>query len=98
MTLLLLAAFGGLAVHLLNLVELQHVPKDRRPDFKDWLYWLPFGVSPALATVVAFAYGQSGTQLSPFLAINVGASTPLLLRSFANANPFKKPLDPGAGA
>jgi hypothetical protein len=95
---LLLAAFGGLTVHLLNLVELQNVPKDRRPDFKDWLYWLPFGVSPALAAVVAFAYVNSGTPLSPILAINVGASTPLLLRSFTNANPFRRQVDPGAGA
>jgi len=95
---LFLAAFGGIAVHLLNLVELQNIPKDRRPDFKDWLYWLPFMVSPALAAVVAFAYEKSGTSLSPILAMNVGASTPLLLRSLASASPFKKPIDPGAGA
>ena len=93
-----LAAVGGLAVHLFNLVELQNVPKDRRPDFRDWLYWLPFAVMPFLAAVVAFAYEQSGTTLSPILAINVGASAPLLLKSFASASPFKTPLDPGAGA
>ena len=28
-----LAAIGGLAVNLLNLLELQQVPKERRPDF-----------------------------------------------------------------
>lgn len=93
-----LAAFGGLAVHLLALIELQSVAKERRPDFKDWLYWLPFVISPFLGAVVAFAYEQSGTTLSPILAINVGASAPLLLRSLASASPFKKPLDPGAGA
>lgn len=93
-----MAAFGGVAVHLLALVELQNVARDRRPDFKDLLYWLPFAISPCLAAVVAFAYAQSGTVLSPILAINVGASTPLILRTLASASPFKKAVDPGAGA
>jgi hypothetical protein len=33
----ILAAVGGLVVNVLGLIELQHVPKDRRPDFGNFL-------------------------------------------------------------
>ena len=35
---ILLAAFGGIAINLLNLMELQKLEKGQRPDFRDPLY------------------------------------------------------------
>lgn len=96
---IMLAAFGGLVVNLLSLLEIRNVPKERRPDFRDFFYWLPFLAWPAMGSVLAFAYEASGVQLNPILAINVGVSTPLILRSMAEANPFKtNVIDPGEGA
>ena len=36
------AAFGAIAVKLLELDEIHKIPKVNRPDLKDWLYWVPF--------------------------------------------------------
>ena len=85
------AAFGGLCVNLLGLVELHKVPKAERPDFTNLLYWVPFLVWPVVAAVLALAYVLSGNQLTPILSMNVGASAPLILRSMAQAAPSLSP-------
>lgn len=59
----ILAMIGGLTINMLNLLELQNVPKDRRPDFKNFLYWLPFLVWPILGGVVAFIYNDVASPL-----------------------------------
>jgi hypothetical protein len=98
-TSILFAIFGGLAINVLDLLELQNVPIAGRPNFKDILYWLPFIVWPALGGILAFAYTSAGATLSPILAINVGASAPLILRAMASTNPLaSKTIDPGPGA
>jgi hypothetical protein len=93
----ILAAIGGASVNLLNLMELQNVPKERRPDFKDWLYWLPYLIWPLLGGVVAFMYQQADAPLTKTVAFHVGASAPLIIRSMANVIPAPaRPTDPGA--
>ena len=95
---ILLAAFGGIAINLLNLMELQKLEKGQRPDFRDPLYWLPFVVWPISGAVLAYAY-ETETDLNAILAINIGVSAPLIIRGFAAASPFRKSsIDPGAGA
>lgn len=95
----LFAAFGGLSMQLINLMELRHVPKMQRPDFKDIIYWLPFFIAPLLGGVLALAYISQDEILKPLLSINVGASAPLALKAMANINPLdKKGIDPGVGA
>lgn len=93
-----LAAVGGLSVNVLNLLELQQVPKERRPDFKDWLYWLPFAVWPAIGAVLAFLYSNDQAPLGRIVAFHVGLSAPLILRTMASVVPTqaKAQLPPGA--
>ncbi len=86
-TLLLFAAFGGVAVQLLNLAEAHKLPPDERPNFRDPLYWVAYLVAAGIATFVAWAYVASGFELKGFLAIHVGASSPLLLRTMASLLP-----------
>ncbi|TMC24650.1 MAG: hypothetical protein E6J34_00195 [Chloroflexi bacterium] len=95
-TSVVLAAIGGMAVNLLNLMDVQTQSKDRRPDFKDWLYWLPFVVWPILGGVVAFIYQEANTPLTKVVAFHIGASAPLIIRSMASAIP--KTINPGPGA
>lgn len=93
------AIFGALAIKLLELVELYKVPKLERPDFKDWLYWLPFCVMPFLGGGLALMYTSSNIALQPVLAVNVGVSAPLILRAMAEYNPFQPRVidtEPGA--
>lgn len=92
---IILAAVGGLIYNVLPLLELQKTPKADRPNFKDWLFWLPFFIWPLLAGLLGFAYTSSSpsgapSTMTPLLALNVGLSAPLILRAMAQANPFQK--------
>lgn len=93
-----LAAMGGIAINLLNLVELGNVPKERRPDLKDFFYWLPFGVWPLLGGFVAYVHNEPAHQLGNLLAFQIGVSCPLILRSMSNVIPsnMRQPLPPDA--
>lgn len=69
-----------------------------RPDFHDWLYWLPYILYPLGGGFLVFVYELSGVKFNPVLAINVGVSAPAILRSFASSPPLNRPTDPGIGA
>jgi hypothetical protein len=88
---------GALGIKLLELAELNKVEKVKRPDLKHWTYWVPFLIAPILGGGLAFAYVQSGTDLSPILAINIGISAPVTLRAMAQ-RPSEVPTitQPGA--
>lgn len=93
------AVFGGLAIKLLELTELYKLAKPERPDLKDWLYWIPFIVMPLLGGGLALTYTLSDISLQPVLAVNVGVSAPLILRTMAELNPFQAKTiatEPGA--
>ena len=96
---LVLASAGGFAINILHLIEHSKRPKTERPDFKDWLFWVPYVAWPIFGAMLAFAYQESGVQLSPILALNVGLSAPLIFRAMIEANPVRPTaIDPGEGA
>ncbi len=84
---ILCAIFGGLAGNVLRLADLINRPKEERPDFKDPLYMLQFIILPLVGGGLAFVYLASGISLTPIVAVNIGASAPLVLKSFANTIP-----------
>lgn len=96
----ILAAIGGFVVNLLSLLELQNVAKDRRPNFKDFLYWLPYIAWPLLGGLVGFLYYDAAAlqQQSKFVSFQLGLSAPLILRAAASAipAPARPNLPPGA--
>lgn len=94
----ILAAIGGFVVNLLSLLELQHVPKDRRPDFHDLLYWLPFFAWPLLGGIIGYLYNDATSPLGKLVAFHIGISSPLILRTMANVVPSsaRQQLPPGA--
>lgn len=88
MQIFLLGLFGGFAINALRLVDLSSVPRNERPaTFSDPLYVLQFVLLPLLGGILAYVYNSSGTELTPILAVNIGASAPLILKSFASAIP-----------
>ena len=93
----LYAAGGGLAANLLPVLDLRNVPKAELPDFKSIFYWLPFLLMPLLGAGLAAAYVQSGVDLKPIVAVNVGITAPLILRAMASTAPptVKAPNPPG---
>jgi hypothetical protein len=78
------AILGALAIQLLGLMNLSRIPKNERPDFKDIIYWVPFLIHPTLGGGLAYAYVASGHTLAPLVAINVGITAPLVLKTIAN--------------
>ena len=97
MEILVFAAAGGLIFNLLPFMEAIKRPKIERPDFRDMMFWLPFCIWPLLGMLLAYAYQSSGTQLNSILALNVGASAPLILRGMVDAGRVND-IDPGQGA
>jgi hypothetical protein len=95
----LVAAGGGFAITLLNFAEAVNLPKDRRPDFQEIVYWVQGAIYPALGAFVAYVYVASGYDIKPVLALQVGASAPLILRAAASAYPRElQPPKPPPGA
>ncbi len=84
---IVLAAIGGLVISVLNLIELQHIPKDRRPDLSDALYWVAFFAWPLLGGLVGYLYTDPAAPLGRFVSFQLGMSAPLILKTAANAIP-----------
>ncbi len=79
---------GGFALKLLELAEVaQKTKSQRQPTFSDWLFVLLFFLLPGIGCIVAIAYSQSGTPLTPLLTLQIGASAPVIIRSFASVAP-----------
>ncbi len=94
-----LAVIGGFLVNILQLVEYSKLPKTKRPDFKDILFYVPYVAWPVSGGVLVFSYQASGITLSPILALNIGLSAPLILKAMAETKAIKPPeTDAGKGA
>ncbi len=83
--------FGGLLAELLGLFKLRH-----EISLPSWLkspfYWLVTCAMICAGGGVVIIYLKSGMTLNPLLAVNVGASAPLILGTLVSQAP---PVDPG---
>jgi hypothetical protein len=88
-----LAAFvygtlGGVLINIVRLAELASVPRiERPPTFSDPLWVFNFLALPLVGGVLAFTYHQDGATLKPLLAMNIGLSAPLILKTLAAVVP-----------
>lgn len=83
-----LPALAGFLVQLLNLLEIAKLEPARRPNFKDWVYWIPYFVGPILGAFAGyFSFHDKPDSFTTALGVQVGASAPLILRGFANVIP-----------
>src|SRR5689334_22396234 len=85
------AVFGGFALNALRLFDLHTRTQAERDSLLNRIYWAQFFILPFIGGGVAIAYDISGSHLNAILAINVGASAPAILKSFASAAPAKLP-------
>lgn len=94
---ILWASASALCVKMLELTEIYKLPKLQRPNVAEIWYWVPYLVLPAAGGFLTFIHLQSGQKISPFLAMNIGLTAPLVLRS-AIERFSSKVIDPGEGA
>lgn len=86
-------ALGGFFAELLGWFKLRHEAPANLPVWFRTLYYWACTLGMILAGgVLVIAYLRSDVKLNPITAINLGASAPLLLGSFAGQTP---PIDPG---
>lgn len=79
---------GGMLAELLGLYKLRTQAPNALPAyFRSILYWATtFGMILA-GGVVVWVYTKSGLDLKPIIAVNIGASAPLILGSFIQTAP-----------
>jgi hypothetical protein len=96
---LTLGACGGLLVKLAELAELRGVPPAERPSLRDPIYWIPVALWPAAGALLVYAYTAEVPDMSRLLALNIGVSAPLIIRTMAGVLPTGRAvIDPGPEA
>ena len=79
---------GGFLAELFGLWKLRHELREKLPPYlNSWFYWVMTILMIGSGGLVALIYYKSGVALSPLLAVNVGASAPLIIGSLTSAAP-----------
>jgi len=90
------ALFGGLGAEVNVVFALRHRgPKEYPYWLKSWTYYIVSAVMVIVGGLIAVAYAKSGTTLNAILAIQIGASAPLIFRKLSETIPEPpRPPDP----
>jgi len=86
---IIIAAVGGLTYNVVPLLELSQTPKESRPDFKDFLYWVPYFIWPFLAGFLLYLYQSPEMKITKLLSFHIGISAPLLIKQMMRAFPIE---------
>lgn len=82
-----ISGLGGAAVQILYLIDGMNAPKDRRPDFKSFLYYLAIIFNIALSVILGYVYFDDTQKLNKIVYFHIGLSAPLILRTLATTLP-----------
>jgi hypothetical protein len=84
---------GGLLAELLGLFKLRQTAPGSLPEWlRSWFYWTVTLSMIVAGGVLVLVYFKSGISLQPVIAVNVGASAPLIIGSLVAQVPR---VDPG---
>lgn len=88
-TLVGLGVFGGIVGEFLAI----HAERYRGPPpyLKSLFYWIVSIIMCLLAGFLILIYHWSGIKIVPILAVNIGASAPLIFKELAGNIPPEKP-------
>lgn len=80
--------FGGVGAEVSVVFALRHrVAKDFPYWLKSWVYYISSFAMVLFGGGIAVAYASSGTTLNAILAIQIGASAPLIFRKLSETIP-----------
>jgi hypothetical protein len=83
---------GGLLGEVLSLFKLRHQPAHLLPVWvKSPWYWVTTALMLASGGVLVMIYMKSNIAVAPILAVNIGASAPLILGSLVSQAPAIPP-------
>ena len=81
---------GGLFAELLGLYKLRTQAPAAFPSYlRTKFYWIVTAAMILAGGVLVLIYDRSGLVLKPIIAVNVGASAPLIIGSFVQNTPPK---------
>jgi len=84
----LFGTLGGVLINVIRLAELAALPKiERPPTLSDPLWIFQFLALPAVGGVLAYVYQADGIAMKPLLAMNIGVSAPLILKTLVGGIP-----------
>ena len=87
----LFGILGGFLAELFGLFKLrQQAPQDLPVWLKSPFYWIITILMIAAGGVLVVVYLKSGIDLKPILAVNVGASAPLIIGTLIAQTPSPK--------
>ena len=82
--------FGGLLAELLGLYKLRTQAPSAFPSYlRSKFYWLVTIAMILAGGVLVLIYNKSGLELKPIIAVNIGASAPLILGTLIQTTPPK---------
>jgi len=84
----LIPSIAGFAAQLLSLLEIVKLEPARRPNFRDWVYWLPYIIAPVIGGFAGYlSFHDNTATFTTLLGFQVGIAAPLTLKGFANVIP-----------
>jgi len=84
----LFGCFGGLLGNVVRLIQTSAQPPQAHTiDFKDPFYYVQLVLLAFLGGVFVYLYDISGMKLTALLAVNIGASAPIIAQNFLSAVP-----------
>lgn len=87
-----MGVLGGCFAELLGLFKLRTLARDARPEYlRSWFYWFVTSLMVLAGGLLVVIYLLSDIPLKPILALNVGASAPLLIGTFVSQAPAVLP-------
>ena len=85
---LLWGGVGGVLGNLLVLLRHAKLPKVERPDLlSDPWFWSGWVIEALFGVILSLAYLRTGVHLPPLVAINIGASAPLIIEKLLSTLP-----------
>ena len=85
---ILIPCIAAFVAQLLNLLEIAKLEPARRPNFRDWVYWLPYIIGPVVGAFAGyFSFHDNIESFTTMLGVQVGIAAPLTLKGFANVVP-----------
>ena len=80
--------FGGVGAELAVVFSLRHSARNEYPYWlKSPFYYIIATIMAMVGGIVVLAHARSGINLTAILAIQIGASTPLILRKLRDSIP-----------
>ena len=87
-----LGVLGGVLAELFSLSKLRYRSKSELPVWiRSVWYWVITTLLIASGGVLVGIYLGSGVTMTPLLAVNIGASAPLILQSLVSQTPSIEP-------